>query len=430
MSKITQLLAREILDSRGYPTVEVFIALDTGEMVTASAPGGTSTGKHEAIEIRDGDMARMGGRGVKKAVAAINDVIRPMLIGQDPTRQTGADQILFNLDGTPNKSKLGANAILPVSTAVCKAGAACVRMPMYRYLKEKYGLTQNLKVPTPIFNLINGGAHGAGNLDFQEFHVIPTTNKPFNAALQLGVEMFMALEQVLISKNAIHSVGVEGGFAPNLFTNLDALELLMEAMKRTPYAFGQDLFFGLDVAANSIFKNGKYVIRDRQQPFSAKELTDYYKDLNQKYHIFSLEDPFAEDDWGAWKELTAELSDHVVIVGDDLLTTNKERLEKAVKEKSCTAILVKPNQIGTISETVEVVKIAKDANFQVIVSHRSGETNDDFIADFAVGMGAQYTKFGAPIRGERVAKYNRLLQIESELTPIVSPTTPLPAPTQ
>src|SRR5258708_4327021 len=419
MSKITQLIAREILDSRGFPTVECYISLDSGEEVTASVPGGTSTGKHEAVEIRDNDPARMGGRGVKKVVATINDVIRPVLIGQDPTRQTAADQLLFNLDGTPNKSKLGANAILAVSTAVCKAGAASVRMPMYQYLKEKYGLSPTLHIPSPIFNLINGGQHGAANIDFEELHVSPTSNKQFVQALQIGVEMYMALEQILIAKNAIHSVGVEGGFAPNLFTNVDALELLLEAMKRTPYAFGQDLFFGLDVAANTIYKGNKYVIRDRQQPFSSADLIEYYKDLNQKYHIFSIEDPFAEDDWEAWKSLTEQISDHVVIVGDDLLTTNKERLARAIKEKSCTAILIKPNQIGTISETVEVIKIAKDAKFQIIVSHRSGETNDDFIADFAVGMGANYTKFGAPIRGERVAKYNRLLAIDASLNTTV-----------
>lgn len=415
MSKITQVIAREILDSRGYPTVECYIALDSGEEVTASVPGGTSTGKHEAVEIRDNDPSRMGGKGVKKVVSNINDIVRPAIVGQDPTRQTSCDQILFNLDGTLNKSKLGANAVLAVSTAICKAGAASVRLPMYQYLKEKYGLIDNLHTPTPIFNLINGGAHGAGNLDFQEFHVIPTSNKPFPSALQLGVEMFMALEQVLIAKNAIHSVGVEGGFAPNLFTNTDALELLLEAMKRTPYAFGQDLFFGLDVAASNFYKGNKYVIRDRQQPMTAGELIEYYKDLNQKYHIFSLEDPFSDDDWEAWTGLTAQISDHVVIIGDDLLTTNKERLQRAIKEKACTAILVKPNQIGTISETVEVIKIAKDAKFQVIVSHRSGETNDDFIADFAVGTGANYTKFGAPIRGERIAKYNRLLAIDGAI---------------
>lgn len=415
MSKITQVWAREILDSRGYPTVECYISLDTGEEVSASVPGGTSTGKHEAVELRDNDPHRMGGKGVQKVCQSINDVIRPALLGQDPTRQTATDQLLYNLDGTPNKSKLGANAILAVSTAICKAGAASVRMAMYKYLKEKYGLISELHIPSPIFNLINGGPHGAGNLDFQEFHVIPTSNKTFSQSLQLGVEMFMALEQVLISKNAIHSVGVEGGFAPNLFSNADAFELLNEAMKRTPYTFGQDLFFGIDAAANNIYKGGKYAIRDRQQPMSTTEFIEYYKELNTKYHIFSLEDPFAEDDWDAWKDLTAQVSDHVVIVGDDLLTTNKERLKKAITDKACTSILIKPNQIGTISETVEVIKIAKDAKFQIVVSHRSGETNDDFIADFAVGMGANYTKFGAPIRGERVAKYNRLSLIEAEL---------------
>lgn len=415
MSKITVLTAREILDSRGFPTVEVRIDLDTGQTVRASVPGGTATGKHEALEIRDGDPTRMGGKGVKKVVTTINDVIAPLLLGQDPIRQTAADQMLYNLDGTPNKSKLGANAILGVSIAVCKAGAASVGMPLYKYLKEKYGVTQNLHMPSPIFNLINGGAHGAGNLDFQEFHVIPTSNKSFSQSIQLGVEFFMALEQVLISKNAIHSVGVEGGFAPNLFTNLDALELLLEAMKRTPYLFGQDLFFGLDVAASYFFKNGKYGIRDRQEPFSAKELLEYYKELNSKYHIFSIEDPFGDDDWQAWSAITAELSDRVVIVADDLVTTNKERLQKAISEKACTSVMVKPNQIGTVSETVEVVKIAKDAKMQVVASHRSGETNDEFIADFAVGLGCEYVKFGAPIRGERVAKYNRLLEIEAEL---------------
>lgn len=416
MSKITDIKAREILDSRGYPTVEVRIDLDTGQSVKSSVPGGTSNGKHEAMEIRDGDPARMGGKGVKKVVETVNTIIKPLFIGQDPIRQTSTDQTLYNLDGTPDKAKLGANAILGVSMAICKAGAASVNMPLYRYFQEKYGLAPTVKIPSPIFNLINGGQHGAGNLDFQEFHIIPTSNKTFSQSLQLGVEMFMALEQVLIAKNAIHSVGVEGGFAPNLFTNLDALELLVEAMKRTPYMFGQDLFFGLDVAANSIYKNGKYSIRDRQEPFAPKELIDYYKELNSKYHIFSIEDPFFEDDWETWKDFTAQISDHVVVVGDDLLTTNKERLQRAIKEKSCTAVLVKPNQIGTVSETVEVVKIAKDAGFQIIASHRSGETNDDFIADFAVGIGADYTKFGAPIRGERIAKYNRLLEIETEIT--------------
>lgn len=416
MAKITDLQAREILDSRGYPTVEVKIRLDTGHEVRSSVPGGTSNGKHEAVEIRDGDSGRMGGKGVLKVVETVNKIIKPALIGQDPLKQTATDQLLYNLDGTPNKSKLGANAILGVSMAVCKAGAVSVGMPIYRYFKEKYALTQSYHMPSPIFNLINGGQHGAGNLDFQEFHIIPTSNKPFHLALQLGVDMFMALEQVLITKNAIHSVGVEGGFAPNLFTNLDALELLNESMKRTNYAFGLDLFFGLDVAANSFYKDGKYSIRDRQQPFSPKELMEYYKELNAKYHIFSIEDPFYEDDWATWSAFTAEISDRVQVVADDLVTTNKERLKTAIAKKACTSLMVKLNQIGTVSETVEVVKIAKDAKMQVIASHRSGETNDDFIADFAVGTGCDYTKFGAPIRGERVAKYNRLLEIEVELS--------------
>jgi enolase len=366
--------------------------------------------------------------GVLKAVDNINTMIAGKIHGFDPTSQTAIDTMLSELDGTPNKSKLGVNAILAVSQAICKAGAAAFGIPVYRYLSLKYRLTgESLTIPTPAFNVINGGKHGAGNLDFQEFLIIPSSRFHFHQGLQIGTEVFHALEETLISKNAIHSTGVEGGFAPNLFTNLDALEVMMLSIKNTRFQFGHDVFLGLDVAANTLHKNNKYSIKDRSQAFSSKEFIDYYKDLNDEYHIFSLEDPLFEDDWASWATLTQEFQNKVVIVGDDHLTTNKERLKKAIDLKSCNAILIIPNEAGTITEVIDVIKTAKDANMSVQVSNRSGETNDYFIADFAVGIGAEYAKFGAPSRGERIVKYNRLLQIEEEIYPNQKPTTPSPS---
>jgi enolase len=418
---IHTIKAREVLDCRGVPTIEATLWLSNGFYVTTAVPTGASTGKHEAIELRDNDPTRYNGMGVLKAIDFINHLIAPKLHGLDPTNQSAIDSMLIELDGTDNKSRLGVNAILAVSQAVCKAGAAAYGIPVYRYLALKYRLTgENLTIPTPAFNVINGGKHGAGNLDFQEFILIPSSRFRFHQGLQIGVEIFSSLEQALISNNAIHSTGVEGGFAPNLFTNLDALEIIIQAVKNTPYKFGHDVFLGLDVAANTLFKNGKYTIKDRTQAFSSKEFIEYYKDLNDEYHIFSLEDPLQEDDWSNWAELTRDFQGKVVIVGDDHLTTNKERLKKAIGLKSCNAILIKPNEAGTITEVIDVIKIAKSANFSVQVAHRSGETNDHFIADFAVGIGAEYAKFGSPNRGERIIKYNRLLQIEEELNPGVS----------
>ena len=418
MAKIINLKAREILDSRGIPTIETEIWLDTGHYAVASVPSGTSTGKYEAVELRDSDPHRFNGQGVLKATNNVNAIIAPQLIGKDPQDQTQIDQLLINLDGTKNKAKLGANAILSVSQAVCEVAAASMNLPTYLYLIWKYrGKDKVAKIPTPIFNVINGGTHGAGNLDFQEFHLIPSTLKPYHQALQIGEEIYQTLEKILIEKGAVHSVGVEGGFAPNLFTNMDALEAIMEAISRTPHQFAQDVFIGLDVAASHFFDNGHYTIKDRSQSFTAKEFLSYYEELGKNYHLFSLEDPLQEDDWQSWQELTALVGHTTLIVGDDLLATNKDRLRKAIDIKACTAILVKPNQIGTISETIEVINIARQTNFKVIVSHRSGETTDDFIADFAVGLEADYTKFGAPVRGERIAKYNRLLVIEQEIAP-------------
>jgi len=416
MAKIAKLQAREILDSRGTPTVETTLWLDTGHWAIAAVPSGSSASKHEAVELRDNDPQRFHGQGVLKAVDNVNQIIAPKIIGLDASQQTQLDQTLINLDGTSNKAKLGGNAILSVSEANLKAAASSYQLPIYQYIVKKYQLVKDLKkLPSPTFNIINGGAHGAGNLDFQEFHIVPSLRFPYHQALEIGAEIYHSLENTLKIRRAIHSVGDEGGFAPNLFTNMDALEVILEAVNQTEHKFAQDVFLGLDVAASWFYKNGRYQIKDRAQPYNRDELIAYYLQLNREYRLFSLEDALEADDWNGWAKLTSDLSSDTLIVGDDLLITNKLRVQKAIDKKACNAILIKPNQIGTISETIEVIKICRQAGWKIIVSHRSGETNDSFIADFAVGTGADYTKFGAPARGERVVKYNRLLAIESQL---------------
>lgn len=415
MASIQSIFAREILDSRGLPTVECSVWLDNGVYAVSSAPSGTSKGKYEALELRDTESTRMGGFGVLKAVNNVNQLIAPQLIGRDPTKQTEVDQILVQLDGTANKTKLGANATIAVSQAVLKAGAYSVNMPVYYYLQQKYLLTESLVLPVCVYNLIDGGAHGATNLDFQEFHIVPVSHMDYLDSLEMAVVLRQKLEQTLEAKGAIHSVGLDGGFAPNLYNNTDAFEILIEAIKNSPYTFIQDLFFGVDISASDFFQAGKYSLKDKSQPYSPKELLEYYINMRKLYHVFSIEDPFEEDDWQSWQAITAELGETSTIVGDNLLAGNKDRLEKAIKQKACNSILVKPNQLGTITETIEVIKMAKAAGWQISVSHRSGETNDDFIADFAVGVGANYAKFGPPNRGERVAKFNRLGQIYQDL---------------
>ena len=415
MSKITNIRAREILDSRGNPTIETRVTLEGGAEGIASVPSGASLGKYEAVSLYDNDPERYNGLGVLMAVKNVNEIIRAKLIGFDSENQLLIDETLITLDGTENKSKLGANAILSVSQGVCEAAAAVQKLANYQYLGQLFGLKNNLlKVPTPTFNLINGGSHGAGNLDFQEFHVIPNIQKSYSDALRMGQEIYQATKKVLIRHKAVHSVGDEGGFAPNLFSNLDALQILVEGIKETNYEFRRDVFFGLDVAAGSFYKEGRYQIRDRTVPLETADFIDFYRDLLNQYPLLNLEDPLSEDDWDGWVKISHEFP-QTLIVGDDLLATNKKRVAEAIKRKACSAILIKPNQIGTISETLEVIRICRQAGWKVIVSHRSGETNDDFIADFSVGVGADFTKFGAPARGERVAKYNRLLEIESEL---------------
>ncbi|KKS92709.1 MAG: Enolase [Candidatus Collierbacteria bacterium GW2011_GWC2_43_12] len=420
MAKIKTVYAREILDSRGNPTIETTIWSDNGHGAVASVASGASTGKFEAYELRDGDPNRFGGMGVLKACANVNQIISKYIIGQDPLKQNDIDQILLNTDGTTNKSKLGANAILSVSQACFELGAACAEVPTFEYTAQKYGFPtpSPLHLPTPLFNLINGGKHGAGNLDFQEFHCIPSSRKIFSKALEMGSELYHLLKKTLIEKKATSSVGDEGGFAPNLFSNTDAIELLVETIEASQYKLNEDVYLGLDIAASELLQSGKYKISDVKDALSGSQLTDFYIDLNRKYSLLSIEDPFDQEAWQDWENLTATIGKQLMVVGDDLLVTNKSRLQEAIKRGACNAILVKPNQIGTISETVSVIKMAKKNNFSVVVSHRSGDTDEDFLADFAVGVGADFVKFGAPGRGERVAKYNRLLFIQEYLQSI------------
>ena len=415
MPKITKIIAREILDSRAIPTVETSVLTDSGSFGTASIPSGASTGKNEDVELRDGDPARYHGKGVLKAISNIESIIAPKLIGQEVTEQEKLDSLMIDLDGTPNESRLGANAILSVSIAALKAAASAYHLPLFSYLAKRYRPGATLQVPGPLFNLINGGKHGAGNLDFQEFHVIPSTKMSFKEALRAGAETWTNLKNELIHRNAIHSVGDEGGFAPNLFTNADALELMALVIKNSNYRLGQDLFLGLDVAAGEFYKDSKYHIKDSPRPLDRDGMISLYQTLMKDYGLLAIEDGLDQEDWTGWTKLMNSLPSGVMIVGDDLVTTNAKRLQMAIDHKSCNAVIVKPNQIGTITETIELMRLAASSNITTIASHRSGETNDYFIADFAVGMGANYAKFGAPDRGERVAKYNRLLEIESYL---------------
>lgn len=415
MPRIAAVTARQILDSRGIPTVEVTVDLDNGVSATSSAPSGAIANKVEALELRDHNSAEYFGMGVSKAVTNVNTTINERLVGQDPLYQTQIDQMLVDLDGTVNKSKIGANAILATSQAVIKAAAASLKLPLFIYVKEKYQLIQAYRIPTPIFNLMNGGRHGSGTLDFQEFQLVPASHLAYNRALRIGVEMFMALDKVLEQKGAIRTVGVEGGYSPNLATNTDALEIFSEAMKLTSYTLAQDAFLGLDVAPKWFFKSGKYTLKDRPQPMTGKQLVKFYQDMHHQYRVFAFEDPLVADGWADWKFMTAEMGETAMIVADDLITTNKTLLMKAIQEQACNAVVIKPNRIGTITEAIEIISLAKQAGWHTIMSHRSGETTDDILADIAVGVGTDYVKFGAPSRGERVTKYNRLLRIEEIL---------------
>jgi len=410
--------AREIIDSRATPTIETIVILDSGYRGVVGVPAGASMGDFEAIELRDNDTERYNGKGVLAAVKNVNTLINDKLKGMDAKNQQAIDAAMFVLDGTDNKSRLGSNAILGVSLACAVAVAQALQMPLYIYLNQLFNSYVPIKIekiPTPIFNLINGGLHGTGNLNFQEFQVVPATNRSYHLALQVGVEIYKSVEKMLTTRNASHAVGDEGGFTPNLYTNLDALEILTESIRQTPYRLGVDVFLGLDVAANHFKTDHGYEIKDRALPFSTEEFIKYLKELHAKYRLLYLEDALEENDMKGWSELVKTLSNEVHIVGDDLLSTNPKRLKKAIDMKACTTILLKPNQIGTLSEFMEVAQIAKQHDIKIVTSHRIGETNDSFIADLAVAIGSDYVKFGAPARGERVAKYNRLLAIEQEI---------------
>jgi len=412
------MYAREILDSRGVPTLETTVILDSGYRGTAAVPSGASVGANEAHELRDKDPNRYLGMGVRQAISNVNTVIGPALKGKNVLDQDGLDKIMIDLDGTENKSRLGANAILSVSLSSAVAAATISQAPLYRYLNFLYNKLEKVqitRIPTPLFNIINGGKHASWNLDFQEFHIIPATNKPFYEALQIGSEIYASLKSILKNRNASHNVGDEGGFAPTLFTNTDGLEVITEAIRNTPYRLNMDVFMGLDLAASNFKKERGYQIKDRPVPYSANDFIAFLKEIYEKYHLLLMEDPLSEDDWSSWARLTSELGKQVLIVADDLTVTNVKHLDRAIKEKSCTALIIKPNQIGTLTEVLHTIHLADSHDIKTILSHRSGETNDTFIADLAVAVQSDYVKFGAPSRGERVAKYNRLLQIESEL---------------
>ena len=418
MAQIKKIIGREILDSRGYPTVEAIVQLADGSVGSFAAPSGASVGRHEAVELRDNDQKRYAGKGVLKCLHNIVYVLAPKLIGHEAQDQLGIDKIMIDADGSSDKSTLGANTILAISGAVAKAQAASQRVTVYKYISQLLTGTdsQKFQIPTPMFNVLNGGKHGGGNTDFQEFMVVPPQASSYSQNLKTGSEIYYSLKEVITSHSGITLLGDEGGYAPVLYTNSDALKIIEEAVQKAGYSLGLDAFFALDIAASYFMEGKDYKIKDRPVALSTHDLIEYFATLNDQYHVLSLEDPLAEDDWDGWTQITQKLGKETLIVGDDLITTNLERLNKAIEKKSCTAVIIKPNQVGTISETLAVVKRAKEANMKIVVSHRSGETNDDFIADFAVGIEAEYAKFGAPGRGERVAKYNRLLEIEYELS--------------
>ena len=419
MITVKKIVANEIIDSRGQPTIEVTAFLSNDKTVTASVPSGTSVGKYEAKEMRDRDENRFGGMGVIKAVSTINEVLAPKLIGVSPSKYQAIDEWLIKADGTNTKEKLGGNTTLAVSQLFIKAAAMEQGVSIYKFINGQY--TKRFKaelplqkIPTPIFNIINGGKHASNNLEFQEFQIIPSSSLQFSKAYQLGVEIYHELKKVLVYRNASISVGEEGGFAPNFATNLDALEAIKEAVQRRSLKMGLDIFLGLDVASSSFYKNDKYHIKDMSHPLNKEEYMDFIMNIADKYPLLCIEDPLNEDDFEGWTKLLKTMPRDIYIIGDDLLATNKERLERAIEEKACSMALIKPNQIGTISETLDVIHTAKANDIGVLVSHRSGETNDSFIADLAVGVQAEFVKFGAPSRGERVAKYNRLWDIERE----------------
>ena len=410
-SLIEDIIGREILDSRGNPTVEVDVFLTDGSVGTAMVPSGASTGAHEAVELRDGDAARYGGKGVLGAVAHINDTIRPEVIGIDAVDQISLDRLLLDLDGTPNKSKLGANALLGVSLAVAHAAAESVGLPLYRYLGGAGART----LPVPLVNILNGGKHAINSTDFQEFMIAPLGAPSFREALRWAAETFHALGKLLHDEGLTTTVGDEGGYAPSLGSNEDAIAAVLTAIERAGYVPGEQIAIALDPATTELYSDGRYSLAREDRALSGAELTDFWADWVERYPIVSLEDGLAEDDWDGWAQLTERLGGRIQLVGDDLLVTNTERLARGIAERSANSILVKLNQIGTLTETIEAVEMAHRAGWTAVISHRSGETEDTTIADLVVALNTGQIKTGSISRSERIAKYNRLLRIEEEL---------------
>jgi enolase len=438
MPKIKNITAREILDSRGNPTIETKVILDSGAVAKASVPSGASTGTYEAVELRDGDKARFNGLGVLNAIKNVEAKIALKLVGADIAKQESIDNLMIKLDGTKDKSKLGANAILSVSLACARVGALATGEELYEYIAEKFQFKNppnpplsrwsqspqppllkgaNFQMPTPCFNIFNGGKHADTNLDFQEFMIIPVLDTNFKEKVRIGAEIFHALGDILKKAGFDTDVGNEGGYAPDIVSSIQAIELIMAAIVRAGYKTGSQVALGVDVGSSQLYNkaDGKYVFKLDQANFTAITLANLYYEWFRKYPIIYLEDGLAEDDWAGWQKLNKELGSDIMLVGDDLYVTNIERLRKGLKERAANAILIKPNQVGTLTETIECVKVAKKHNYKVIVSHRSGETTDDFIADLAVAVQADYIKAGSLSRGERVAKYNRLMEIEDNL---------------
>lgn len=411
MAVITDVYAREIMDSRGNPTVEVEVYLEDGTIGRAAVPSGASTGQFEAVELRDSGSPRYLGKGVLQAVANVNDIIGPAILGFDASEQVAIDGVMIKLDGTPNKAKLGANAILGVSMAVARAAAESYDLPLFQYL----GGTNAKELPVPMMNILNGGAHADNNVDIQEFMIMPIGASSFMEALRYCAEVYHTLKGVLKAKGLATGVGDEGGFAPNLGSNEEALQVITEAIEKAGLVVGKDIVFAIDAASSEFYKDGKYHLAGEGKVKTAAEMVEYYAELCEKYPIYSIEDGLAEEDWEGWKLLTDRLGKTVQLVGDDLFVTNTERLSRGIKEDTANAILIKVNQIGTLTETFDAIEMAKRAGYTAVISHRSGETEDSTIADIAVAVNAGQIKTGAPARSERVAKYNQLLRIEDML---------------
>ncbi|MGR4069871.1 phosphopyruvate hydratase [Billgrantia sp. C5P2] len=415
MTKIVEIHALEVLDSRGNPTVQAEVRLESGAVGVACAPSGASTGSREALELRDGDKSRYLGKGVLKAVTAVNGPIRERLVGLDARDQRGLDNVMLELDGTDNKANLGANAILAVSLAAAKAAANAKGMPLYAHIAELYGQPGQYSMPVPMMNILNGGEHADNNVDIQEFMVQPVGAPNFREALRVGAEIFHALKKVLAARGLATAVGDEGGFAPNLESNAEALAVIKQAVSDAGYELGRDVTLALDCASSEFYKDGQYSLSGEGKSFDAAGFVDYLAELCDQYPIVSIEDGMDESDWAGWKALTDKLGDKVQLVGDDLFVTNTRILKRGIDEKIGNSILIKFNQIGSLSETLDAIKMAQDAGFTAVISHRSGETEDTTIADLAVGTSAGQIKTGSLCRSDRVAKYNRLLVIEEQL---------------